>query len=181
MMNVEDRDFGSHGISLRVLARAQLSVDDLATRYGRAFIVTHGKPPHPVLAPMRTRDDISREHPAEDEVTGELRIVVFPVRQRPSSLHPFVSIGRIDGNDIALADETISKFHAFIIESPDGSFVLQDARSRNGTILENAPVPPRGTGAPVPLVSGQTIRFGGVSTTFLDAPGVLDLARCWPR
>jgi hypothetical protein len=176
---MNDSDFGSHGIALRVLARQALSVDELTERYGRGFIVTHGRPPHPVLAPMRTRDS-SGESTGEDDVTGELRIVVFPVRQRPSSLHPFVSIGRIDGNDIALADETISKFHAFIKESPEG-FFLQDARSRNGTVLENATVPQRGAGAPVKLASGQSIRFGGVSTTVLDATAVLDLARSWPR
>ena len=96
------------------------------------------------------------------------------VARRPTSEHPFVSIGRIDKNDVCFADESVSKFHAYVKESA-GTYVLQDARSRNGTTLDGAPVPGRGMGEPLPLRSGQSIRFGGVDAVFLDAKATLEL------
>ena len=96
------------------------------------------------------------------------------VARRPTSEHPFVSIGRIDKNDVCFADESVSKFHAYVKESA-GTYVLQDARSRNGTTLDGALVPGRGLGEPLPMRSGQSIRFGGVDAVFLDAKATLEL------
>ena len=167
---IED-DWGSKGISLRkiaVLARDRAAFDELC----RGFLITHGATPHPAHAPMRTRDG----NGGAGETTGEVIITAFPIRRRPNNELPFVSVGRIDGNDIALADETVSKFHAFIKETPAG-FLVQDARSRNGTTVEGQVVPQRGAGPPTKLVSGHNVRFGSVTTTFLDAGALSDLAR----
>lgn len=45
-------------------------------------------------------------------------------------------VGRAPDNDIVLTDDlTVSRYHAVIARSPDGSFEIQDAGSANGTFL----------------------------------------------
>src|SRR5687768_6857597 len=101
-------EWPSMGILLSVLG-AHLREKGRATfaeQYGAAFFVRH----HAEMrldGPSPTRVDTSLH-----EVTGELVPYVHPVRRQPDSLHPFVSIGRLQGNDVAFRDETVSKFHA---------------------------------------------------------------------
>jgi general secretion pathway protein E len=52
-----------------------------------------------------------------------------------------VAIGRHADNDIALAsDDVASRFHCIIEPGPDGSFVVKDLGSRNGTRVNGKPV-----------------------------------------
>ena len=46
-----------------------------------------------------------------------------------------VSIGRDARNDVAIADDIISSFHAAIIREPDSSYWIEDLGSKNGTFL----------------------------------------------
>ncbi len=46
-----------------------------------------------------------------------------------------ISIGRDQKNDIAINDDIISSYHASIIREPDGTYWLEDNRSKNGTFL----------------------------------------------
>lgn len=110
----------------------------------------------------------------ESETTGETLVIIHPLARRAGSEHPFISIGRVDKNDVCLADETVSKFHAYVKET-QGVYALQDARSRNGTTLDGVTVPGRGLGDPLTLKSGQSIRFGGVDGAFLDAKSTFEL------
>jgi pSer/pThr/pTyr-binding forkhead associated (FHA) protein len=64
-------------------------------------------------------------------------------------------IGRDVGNDIVIARETISSFHA-TIEYKDGYFYLEDLRSTNGTCLNDDKL---GHNEPVRLKSGDKIDF----------------------
>ena len=161
----------STGIPLARLSKDARTLDlpSFVALYAPAFFVRHAASSRATLVPMRTQAVPSAE------ATGEIIIVAHPIRRRPTSEHPFVAIGRLEGNDVALVDETVSKFHAYVKEQDHG-FVVQDARSRNGTTVEGAPVAGRGLGPPTPLVSGQTVRFGSVTTTFLDAAAVVALA-----
>jgi len=64
-------------------------------------------------------------------------------------------IGRDPNNDIVIAKDTISSFHA-VIEYRDGSFYLEDQRSRNKTILAGEELLPQ---SPRRLKSGDEIMF----------------------
>jgi len=44
-----------------------------------------------------------------------------------------ISIGRKEGNTIRLTDRNVSRSHARLVREGDGSFVLSDRKSRNGT------------------------------------------------
>jgi pSer/pThr/pTyr-binding forkhead associated (FHA) protein/Mg-chelatase subunit ChlD len=64
-------------------------------------------------------------------------------------------IGRDTNNDVVIAKDTISSFHA-VIEYREGSFYLEDQRSRNKTILAGEELLPQ---SPRRLKSGDEIMF----------------------
>lgn len=102
---------------------------------------------------------------------------VFRVKRAPRSRFDFVSVGRNDGNDVVLPDASVSRFHAFLRELPDGSLVVQDVRSANGTFLCGQPVPKQGERPPLPVRSGDAIRFGDIHGIAVDAAGLAALSK----
>jgi pSer/pThr/pTyr-binding forkhead associated (FHA) protein len=79
---------------------------------------------------------------------------VFPVEIR-------VTIGRAPENDIHLPDSSVSRRHA-LVYVVDGRAVLEDLGSQNGTYLNEIRVDK------ALLSSGDTLRFGKVTTLFLQ-------------
>lgn len=161
-------EWPSYGLKLdelRALTHG-LGVRDVIERFGDAFFVRRTRGTLELPAPTRT---LAGFLPVAPERSGE--IVVYAVRRQPDSLHAFVSIGRLDKNDVALRDESVSKFHAFLRERP-GALELVDAKSTNGTSVDGQPVPQQGAGAGPVLRVGQVVRFGGVFVTFVDAHGL---------
>ncbi|MBI1945521.1 MAG: FHA domain-containing protein [Deltaproteobacteria bacterium] len=161
------------GVALAVLApdAIKLNLADFTAKYGHAFFVR--------IAPT----DLQPRRPTETRMadasavpTGSTTMYVLPVVKRRASTLAFISIGRLDGNDIAIADDSVSKFHAFVKEK-DGTFLIQDARSRNGTTVNGEPVAQRGEGEPTVLASRVSVRFGVVHTSFLSAGDLMELAR----
>lgn len=170
-----------------------------AKRHAAFFFVALGLEVQPTRVPMATQRWVSQPHKQREEATtarvamealaaakpvmsrstSVLRdLVFFPVRRLATSQFPFVSIGRLEGNDIAVGDPTVSKFHAYLKADDNGAFVLlQDGRSQNGTHVDGQPVARRHVGPPTLLVSGQNVRFGSVSLTYLNAASVIRLAR----
>jgi pSer/pThr/pTyr-binding forkhead associated (FHA) protein len=87
-----------------------------------------------------------------------------------------VTIGRETRHDVVIPGPSVSRFHAFAKPSPDGSFLLQDMGSTNGTTVNAVSVPARGGGSPSPLKPGDTVRFGQVEFTFTDARALQEYA-----
>ena len=106
------------------------------------------------------------------------RYLVFPVRKTERSLIArFYSVGQTRNNDVVVRDVSVSKFHAFFQDAEDGGFLLQDARSTNGTFVNGLRVPRQGQGDPVRVQSGDQVRFGAVELSFLDAKAFRDLVQ----
>jgi hypothetical protein len=139
----------------------------LAETHGRGFLVLHTGKGGAVGPLFRTRSADPLVEPADN--TGPMDIAVLPLVRKATSTNPFVCIGRLDGNDVCLPDDTVSKLHAMVREDQRGVLTLLDARSRNGTWVDGALVAARGEGDALVLKSGQTVRFASVSTTYLDA------------
>ncbi len=79
-----------------------------------------------------------------------------PTGDRLEATGRLLKVGRGEECDLRLVGEKIvSRVHCEIAIGPDGSAVLRDAQSRNGTRLDGAPV----TGE-VPLAVGQRIQLG---------------------
>ena len=123
------------------------------------------------------RRDIAERAPV-DTITGTNRIFIAPIRKKTAA-SPVITVGRAPSNDIIVADVTLSKLHAFIRETPAG-FVLEDAGSKNGTLVDNVPVAVRGNGPAAPLKPSSTVRFGSVSLTFLPIAALSAFLRAAP-
>ncbi len=84
----------------------------------------------------------------------------------------YITIGRLPKNDVCLDSPSISAFHAWFHERPDGIWLLGDAKSTNGTFVSETRIEKR----PVPLANGVAIGFGdGIRATFLSPSYFFDL------
>ncbi len=156
--------------------------DPLAFRklHGRAFLLLRRTGPEPLQQPARPTRTLVQ--PGPPEIMRELppsEYLVFPIRKTERSLIArFYSVGQTRNNDIVIRDVTVSKFHAFFQDAADGEgFVLQDARSTNGTFVNGMRVPRQGQGDPVVVRSGDRVRFGNVELSFLAADEFCELVR----
>ncbi|MBL8951396.1 MAG: FHA domain-containing protein [Myxococcaceae bacterium] len=82
--------------------------------------------------------------------------------------HP-VRIGRAEGNELVLSDETISRHHCELTHATDGWSLtcLDDAHST--LTLQGKPVAP---GATVALAGGAKLQLGSINLTFLSPWGM---------
>ncbi|HTE86422.1 MAG TPA: FHA domain-containing protein [Dehalococcoidia bacterium] len=74
------------------------------------------------------------------------------------------SVGRSDVNDVVLADRTVSERHARLTRQTDGSYVISDNGSTNGTLVNGQPL----TEA-MPLRQGDELRIGNIVLLFHDS------------
>ncbi|MEE2789047.1 MAG: FHA domain-containing protein [Myxococcota bacterium] len=70
---------------------------------------------------------------------------------------PIVSVGRVDENDVALPDISISRHHARLHLQDDDSYILQDLESANGTHVHG-----RAISRPTRIVHGDRVHFGNI-------------------
>ncbi len=142
------------------------ALDDaaFAKKHAPAFLVMHRGDFKRPKGPQQTGTFM----PPAPDLTADVTPISFPIRRKPTSEFPFVSVGRVENNDVYLPDETVSKFHAYFKEE-NGVVVLQDGRSRNGTFVNGEKIAARGEGAPVVVGDGSVVRFGTVSATFFIA------------
>ncbi len=92
--------------------------------------------------------------------------VVFEVQKGNHKLNPFsfgVTVGRVDSNDVAIEDGSVSRFHAYLQDTGDG-WVVCDAESKNDTFLRDQRLP---ANVKTRLEDGSVIKFGDVPLQFL--------------
>jgi hypothetical protein len=150
----------------------QLSLEDLSSRHGGAYFVHHGSMDamQPAMRPGQTAIVEGAPIGPGRAATPKSAYLVYPVKQTGRSPFPnFISVGRTANNDVVIVDASLSKFHAYIRTDTHGDFAIQDAGSRNGTFVDDAPVPAKEKGAPVGLRSGARVRFGRIELIFLAA------------
>jgi hypothetical protein len=80
-----------------------------------------------------------------------------------------IAIGRAKRNDVVIEDDTISSVHA-AIQDNDGVCLLIDRGSSNGTFVNHERLR---AGEPVPLASGDCVRFGRRVYYFLSGERLL--------
>ncbi len=105
--------------------------------------------------------------------------VVFhvPPSRAGSAADDLVWIGRSEENNLVVPDASVSAIHAFLRIEPDGSVVMHDSGSRNGSRVDEEPVPAPGMGPPTALESGTRVVLGEVKLTFLHAAEFQDLVK----
>lgn len=98
----------------------------------------------------------------------------------------WVTLGRARNNDIVLRHSSISKLHAQIHVDPNApgacrdapAYFIIDANSANGTQVNGKP---QHRGEPTPLSPGDEVVLGDLMCTFLDAGGLYERLRSFPR
>lgn len=104
-------------------------------------------------------------------------LIVFALRHgRHRQPGEFISVGRSASNDVVIPFEPITRFHALFSKDPTGRFFILDAGSKNGTFLNDQPVPMKDRGEPLQVKSGALIRLGPLSFTFLTAAAFHEFA-----
>ncbi|MEU2792709.1 FtsK/SpoIIIE domain-containing protein [Streptomyces sp. NPDC007100] len=83
-----------------------------------------------------------------------------------------IRVGRSGDADVPLDDPDVSRLHCAVTVEPDGSVLVADLRSTNGTVVEGAEVGER----PVPLPPGALLRIGESALRLQAAPPVPDPA-----
>jgi pSer/pThr/pTyr-binding forkhead associated (FHA) protein len=95
-----------------------------------------------------------------------MRLTVYFPEDSPTT-HEFVgqklTIGRLGDNDVKVEDASVSSHHGEI-ELGEGSAVLRDLDSTNGTFLNGEQI----TGEH-PLAEGDEIYFGSIRTVFMES------------
>lgn len=154
----------------------EMRLETFGAHYGQGFLLVNAAQLHPGDGPQGTLvPDLGSADPSRGDgasATQDVAFSVYPLRKSSESAFPFISIGRTPNNDVVVRDATVSRFHAFVSETPDGSFQIQDAGSRNGTAVGGHEVPGQGAGDPRLLMVGDDVRIGSVALTFLDANGL---------
>lgn len=136
-----------------------LGREGFAERYGRFFLVLTDPDALESFADFvntasREAHQITSGRSPLDEV--DLR----PLKPRQTTA-PRITVGREGDVDVKLGHRSVSKLHAWFTTN-GGLLSVTDARSKNGTWLNEAPLSPE---KPRPVDVGDTLRFGSVAAT----------------
>jgi hypothetical protein len=148
-----------------------LDVEAFNKRHGDAFLIHHG--PIDVLqegtaGPSKTLAVEGRQKKKGLFLPkGDFWVIPVQRKGKESTLTGFISVGRNEGNDVMIPDQSISLFHALFRKTKDDRILLRDAGSTNGTFINDKKVPVQLQGDPVEVDSGAQVRFGSVKFTFL--------------
>ncbi|MGE0708744.1 MAG: FHA domain-containing protein [Planctomycetota bacterium] len=93
--------------------------------------------------------------------SSETRTFVLPIKKRAGSnaFGMMITLGRAPNNDLVVDHQKISKFHAYFRDA-GSSWLICDADSRNGTVVDGVPLEPGQQGRPVH--SGTRVKLGQV-------------------
>ena len=77
----------------------------------------------------------------------------------------WLSIGRTSDNDVVVNDYAVTRHHARFRRVPGAGYLIEDLNSVNGTALDGVWLE---AGVQTRVNSGQSLRFGRLSFTFLE-------------
>jgi hypothetical protein len=148
-----------------------LAPEEFEARFGSAFLLLASLQPRAPKDTFSTQFELLGDSdPAEH--TGSLSTLVYPLR---SKVH-IVSLGRGAENDVVIPDRSISRHHAFLKRAAAGGYLMLDAGSSNGTMINGRTVLAKGAGAASAVAAGDTVRLGRLEFTFVSAAGLQEYA-----
>ena len=95
--------------------------------------------------------------------------VVSLIKSDRNPFSSMLTVGRAPNNDVCLHATEVSKIHAFLLPQADGSWLLEDNGSTNGTQVDGIPLTPK---VRVSIASGAELEFAGVVVHFVDLAGL---------
>jgi hypothetical protein len=157
-----------------------LDADSFQNRHGKGYLLRskYHREMQPLTDGHKTKT--GGDPAGKDKVVVLPRpdFLVFPIQKRnANTMNDMISIGRVQKNDVVIRDGTLTAVLAFIKQGENGRFSILDAASKNGTFVNDLPVPAWGLGEPVELETGARVRFGSLEFTFLPAAEFTDLVK----
>lgn len=99
-------------------------------------------------------------------------VEVYPLVKKPGASFPDrITIGRTSNNDVAIADASVSRLHAYLRQQGSG-WVVADAGSKNGSWLRGETLIARRERA---IESRALLRIGDVDMTFYVASDLFEI------
>lgn len=97
---------------------------------------------------------------------GTEDLAIYPLAKKAGASFPDrITLGRTPNNDLAIADPSVSRLHAYV-KQVGGGWVVADAGSKNGSWLDDAALEPRKERT---LTSKALLRVGDIDLTFFLA------------
>jgi pSer/pThr/pTyr-binding forkhead associated (FHA) protein len=151
----------------------RFGLPEFIENHGEAFMLHHGpidKLKISVGRKATVRIEASSIKP-EGSFSPGTDYLVFPIYSplAEESGEQTISIGRSEANEVTVPDDSVSEFHAFVQLGADGKMSVQDMNSTNGTFVNEMRVPAQGEGHAVTVMSGDQIRLGNLTFSFLSA------------
>ena len=146
---------------------SRLTSDEFAARFPHLFLLFY-ETVDAVGASSFATQVVSKDQ-ARKRPTSELRVI--PLVKAPGNPYSDrISVGRARNCDVVLRNPSVSKLHAHIRREPNGSWVLLDVNSHNGTSIDGVRVQ---SSQPVVLRLGEQVTFGGMVVRIVDAAQLL--------
>lgn len=143
---------------------SRLTSDEFGVRFPHLFLIFYETVD--VVGASSFATQIVSKDQARKRPTSELRVMAL-VKAPGNPYSDRISVGRARNCDVVLRNPSVSKLHAHIRREPNGSWVLIDVNSHNGTSIDGARVSPS---QPVVLRIGEQVTFGGMVVRVVDAP-----------
>jgi len=157
-------------------AARSLSPEEFEDRYGPGFLLLSTAGLHLPTGPAMTEVRLDDDDENSGDCTADIAVLVYPLRLGGRSAGHLITLGRTSNNDVVVPDVSVSRMHAFVKAPPGGPLQIVDAKSTNGTTVNGRSVPAQGHGPGVDLKSGDSLRFGQVEFTFVDAAALREYA-----
>ena len=112
--------------------------------------------------PWAEQTAIRTTHDLNPPSVQMLPTLVVKIARRSLVTTPEISFGRAPVCEVILPFAAMSKHHGFFRQEPDGTWVVGDVGSKNGTYLNGQRIT-----AISPVKDGSSLRFGDVTAKFL--------------
>ena len=141
----------------------QLGRDEFVERFPHLFLLFHEEKDG--ISPVQFSTQVVSRKEALRRPAGVLRVLSI-VKAPTNPYSDRISVGRARNCDVVLRNPSVSKLHAHVRREPNGTWVIIDLDSHNGTAVSNVPILPS---RPEVLRSGDLVTFGGVTVRVVDS------------
>lgn len=126
----------------------ELRQADEAKRMGPDLNIPKGVPPIPDV-------------PVQARITTRERSYEVPLSFKPGGRR--LNVGRVADNDLSLNDSSVSKVHAAVLMNAEGTLLVADTGSTNGTFINGRRI---SYGEARVIEAGDVVSFGDVEVRF---------------
>jgi hypothetical protein len=113
----------------------------------------------------------TRSHGAATRPTATSPVVYEVVKNATNAMPSAVTLGRTPNNDLVIEDNSVSRFHCYIVTGPGRVLSVVDADSSQGTWLNGTRLEPK---APTPLHDREVLKVAEVTLTYYEPPSFVD-------